>query len=568
MRIGLVNEGTYPVVKGGVSTWCDQLIRRLDEHEWHVVTMVGEERAPVGSAPAPLASTTLVPLWDPVRRRPAGAAARRRRRDVAEALDLLWRSVLPPSGDATLPELTGLRAALQVLAERGRVTLAQILEDRGSFRPLLAAWAEHRAANPDLPPLTVAQAARAAQSADRTLGVLDARWPQVDLVNASANGTAALAAMARQWADGTPFVLTEHGVYLRERYLALDAAGWDWTVRYVSMAFTRALCHLAYREATYIAPVNRFNSRWECRLGADPARIVPIPNGVDPESFPAVPGEPDEPVVSFVGRIDPLKDLRTMIEALAIVRAEIPNARLRLFGPTPAANTGYRASLEALVADLHLGEAVTFEGPSPSARPAIEAGQVVALSSISEGLPFTVIEAMMSGRPTVNTDVGGVAEVTGPDGLAALVVPPRDPAAFALALVTLRRDAPRRAAMGAAARQRMLADFSEPVFVERYRHLYDAVAARRPVDFAELGIEPLAAAAADVRFRTIVGGLPRLPDLADALDLDAVDAAAGVAAPATCAAPAAVAAPVVTEPSDAPPTEAADTRPLHRRGGA
>lgn len=517
MRIALVNEGTYPVVKGGVSTWCDQLIRQLDEHEWHVVTLVGEERTPVWPAPAPLASTTLVPLWDPVRRRLAGPAVRRRRREVADALDLLWRSVLPASG-AAAPELTGFRAALQVLAQRSRISLAQFLQDSSSFEPMLAAWADHSAARPGLPPLTVAQAALAAQAADRTLAVVDARWPEVDLVNASANGASALVAMARLWEDGTPFVLSEHGVYLRERYLALDAVGWDWSVRYVTMAFTRALCELAYREAMFVAPVNRFNSRWECRLGADPAKIVPIPNGVDPEAFPAVSGEPEGPVVSFVGRIDPLKDLATMIEAFAIVRAEIPDARLRLFGPTPPTNRAYRAGLEDLVTSLGLDDAVVFEGPAPSARPAIEAGQVVALSSISEGLPFTVIEAMMSGRPTVNTDVGGVAEVTGPDGVAAMVVPPRDPAAFALALVDLLRDAPRRARMGAAARTRMLAEFSEPVFVHRYRHLYEAMAARRPVDFVELGIEPLAAASNDARFRSIVDALPNLPELADALD--------------------------------------------------
>lgn len=490
MRIALINEGTYPVVTGGVSTWCDQLVTRLDEHDWHVVTLVGEDRTPVWEPRPAVRSTTMVPMWDPPVRRPAvGARARRQRREVDEALELLWSTVLPPTGDAAEVDLGAARAALQALARSGPLTLSHLLTDRGSFEPLLAAWAQHRAGAdrvgpeaPELPALSVADAALAAQVCDRTLMVLDTQWPEVDLVNASANGPAALVALARHWRDGVPFVLSEHGLILRERYLALDAAGWPWAVRYVAMAFTRMLCRLAYHEATYIAPVNWFNSRWECKLGADPTKVVPISNGVDPNFFPELDGEPDEPVISFVGRIDPLKDLGTMIDAFAIVRAELPDAKLRLFGPTPASNLEYRVTLDAQIEALGLGTSVTFEGRVSSARPAIEAGQVVALSSISEGMPFTVIEAMMSGRPTVNTDVGGVAEVTGPDGVAAMVVPPRDPAAFAMALINLLRDAPRRAAMGAAARARMLADFSEPVFVHRYRCLYRAAISGRPID--------------------------------------------------------------------------------------
>ncbi|MCA1783996.1 MAG: GT4 family glycosyltransferase PelF [Intrasporangiaceae bacterium] len=441
MRVALVNEGTYHVAKGGVSTWCDQLVTELDEHEWHIVTLVGEERSAV------------------------------------------W---------ATAQDLVGVRAALCILAEPGPVALSRLLTDHGSFRPMLAAWAAHHTGNGALPRLSVAQAARAATACDRMMMVMDSEWPEVDLVNASSNGAAALIAMARRWRDDTPFVLTEHGVYLRERYLALTAANWEWVVRYVTMAFTRAICQLAYREAAFISPVSRFNSRWASRLGADPAKVLPIPNGADPASFPAVEGEPAEPVVSFVGRIDPLKDLHTMIDSFALVHAQLPEARLRLFGPTPPVNAAYRASLEQRIEELALAATITFEGPAASARPAIEAGQVVALSSISEGLPFTVIEAMMSGRPTVNTDVGGVAEVTGTDGVAGVVVPPRDPEAFADALLALLRDAPRRAAMGAAARERMLADFSLPVVARRYRSLYLAAHGGRAVELEEFGVERLA----------------------------------------------------------------------------
>ena len=94
---------------------------------------------------------------------------------------------------------------------------------------------------------------------------------------------------------------------------------------------------------------------------------------------------------------------------------------------------------------------MTFAGPVASSRDAFAAGHVVALSSISEGMPYTVIEAMMCGRATVSTDVGGVAETVGDAGL---VVPPRDPRAFATACLELLTDPARRADLARAGPRR------------------------------------------------------------------------------------------------------------------
>ena len=150
------------------------------------------------------------------------------------------------------------------------------------------------------------------------------------------------------------------------------------------------------------------------------------------------------PTLVFAGRIDPLKDLDTLVRAFALVREQVPDARLRLFGGVPAGNEAYAAEIRQLVADLAWRAAPTFEGPVSPVSQAFAAGHVVVQSSLSEGLPLTVIEAAMAGRPTVVTDVGGMPEAAGRGGL---VVPPGDPAAFAAACVRLltdARDPPRR----------------------------------------------------------------------------------------------------------------------------
>src|SRR5262249_8759545 len=148
--------------------------------------------------------------------------------------------------------------------------------------------------------------------------------------------------------------------------------------------------------------------------------------------------EPAEPTIVFMGRIDPLKDLHTLIRAFALVRARVPAARLRFYGGVPAGNESYAESCVALVEELGLSASATFEGRVDSPVHAYHTGTIVALTSISEGFPYTVVEAMACGRTVVCTNVGGVAEAVSDAGI---VAPPRDVAAIADACVRLLEDA-------------------------------------------------------------------------------------------------------------------------------
>src|SRR5665811_1674412 len=225
-----------------------------------------------------------------------------------------------------------------------------------------------------------------------------------DVCHAVSNGLPALLALAAKWQSGTPMVMSEHGVYLRERYLAWQSLRYRWPVKVIMVGFYRRLCHTAYAASDLIMPVNVYNQRWEVRHGADPDVISTAYNGVSAQDYPPAIGEPQTPTLGWVGRIDPLKDLETLIEAFALLRRRVPTVVLRLFGPTPVGNEWYEARLRALVERLGLSSSVTFEGPVRPVTLAYHASTVVALSSISEGLPYTVVEAMMCGRATVSTD--------------------------------------------------------------------------------------------------------------------------------------------------------------------
>lgn len=459
-----MSEGTYPHSFGGVSVWCDQLVRGLSKHSFHLVALVGsDDERVVWELPTNVASVTAIPLWDNTPKRRPGRLARRRFSRLIRSFFavLLDRSVTGVAGEQRFA--VALRELFEYAQEED-LTTALRAED--TVRGLLDTWHDVRA--DDLAP-TVHDAVSGLQLLEHSLRPLSARPVRSDLSHCVANGLAALPALAAKWTYGTPILLTEHGIYLRERYLGYRDSTYRWPVKALHLAFLRAVCVLAYRKADMVAPGNMYNQRWEERLGAPHALIRTVYNGVDPQAFPPVEAEPAVPTVTWAGRIDPIKDLGTLIEAFALVHKEIPEARLRLFGGFPVGNQAYLDHCKALTERLGIGAVTRFEGRIDQIRDAYVAGHVVALSSISEGFPYTVIEAMTCGRPCVATDVGGVSEAIGDTGI---VVPPRDPAAMAAALVLLLTEHAERARLGAAARHRVLEFFTLDKAIDTFDELY------------------------------------------------------------------------------------------------
>ncbi|MGW4705123.1 GT4 family glycosyltransferase PelF [Streptomyces sp. NPDC004285] len=483
-HVTMLTEGTYPHVHGGVSTWCDQLVRGMPEVDFEILALTGSGREPVTwELPSNVTRHTAYPLWGP----PQGPAVRRplrgrERRRFLDAYERVLLALLDP--DAGCDFGTGLYE-LAGLARQGRLTAA--LRSEPALRSLMWIWTM-----PHLPTLaarpTVHDALTATDLLEHALRPLAARIATGGVAHAVSSGLATLPALAAQHFEGVPFLLTEHGIYLRERYLGYRTEAQRWPVKALMLGFYRELNTLGYRKADLITPCNQYNRRWEERGGAPADRIRTVYNGVDPALFPEAGPEPETPTLSWCGRVDPIKDLETLIRAYAICRAELPALRLRLFGPVPAGNEDYLTRLEKLAAELGVTDGVSFEGRISDVPAAYAAGSVVMLSSISEGFPFSLIEAMSCGRATVSTDVGGVREAVGDTGI---VVPPREPAVMAAAVSALLHDGARRAALGRRARQRVIDEFTLHRSVDGFRRIYRELAGARPADPVAPPQEPL-----------------------------------------------------------------------------
>ena len=439
-RVAMLAEGTYPYVTGGVSTWCDQIIRGMPEYDFEIVAVVASAGRPLAwTLPDNVVGVSSAALWGfvPEDKPPRGDD----RSAFLDALRPFVQSILEPHlDDATFA--LGLMGLFE-FAQRHSLTSALMSDDAAEL--LGQEWELSRADK-----VSVLEVMKALELLEHSLRPLAAPVVRADLCHATSNGLPSLLALMAKWRYGTPFIMSEHGVYLRERYLAFQTFDTPWSVKYLVLSFYRRLTRLAYGEASVIAPVNVYNQRWEIEHGADPDIIVTALNGVDVEKYPVADDEPDDQIIAWVGRIDPLKDLETLIDAFGRLQRRMPRVWLDLYGPVPAGNEKYYKKLRELVGRRQLGTRGQFRCSVSPVSKAYHGARVIALSSISEGLPYTVIEAMMSGRATVSTDVGGVREVVGDTGL---LVPPRDPKALADALERvlsddeLRHDLARRAAV-------------------------------------------------------------------------------------------------------------------------
>ena len=174
-------------------------------------------------------------------------------------------------------------------------------------------------------------------------------------------------------------------------------------------------------------------------------------------------------VVGTVARLDPVKDLGTLIEAAGATRQA---ATVLVVGDGPE-----RARLEALARARARPGRVTFLGQRGDARRLLAACDAYVNCSISEGISLTILEAMAATLPVVATAVGGTPEIL--DDSCGVLVAPRDPGAIGRALDALAADASRRRALGRAARARVEQRFTLDRMIDEYRKIYLDAAGRR-----------------------------------------------------------------------------------------
>jgi glycosyltransferase involved in cell wall biosynthesis len=217
--------------------------------------------------------------------------------------------------------------------------------------------------------------------------------------------------------------------------------------------------------------------------GIPPEKIVTVHEGVDVDRVGAI--EPallhqelwlptQAPIVGNIAALFPHKGHRFLIDAVPLVLREVPDARFVIFG-----EGNLRPALERQVAEARLEKHVFLPGFRPDVLAALRAFDIFVMSSVTEGLGTSLLDAMAASKPIVATRAGGIPEVVA-DGETGFLVEPRDRTAMAAAIVRLLRDDALRVRMGAAGLARVRARFSAERMVASTLAVYARVAGTRP----------------------------------------------------------------------------------------
>lgn len=340
--------------------------------------------------------------------------------------------------------------------------------------------------DPDLGEMHLKDATNAFQTFQRGLQMISLELPKVDLVHCSLAWMPSFAAICEKKEYGCPIVVTEHGVAYREQLLNTNLFIDD----AIAAKFWKRLAHniimTMYHEADAIVPVCASNAVWEVMMGADQSKIKVIYNGIDTRRFSPMKIETasNRPTIVVVARIDVWKDIVGLIRAVNIVREQVPDVLCQLYGQS--IDLDYAIECADLVKELDLEDNFKFMGRTSEPEVAYNSGDMVVFSGITEGFPFSVIEAMACGKAVVASDVGGVGEALEGCGL---LVRSRSPRDMADKIVELLRNKELREKLGKSALLRARSKFSIELSNSEYSNLYDSIlSAKSPNQTAIAGI--------------------------------------------------------------------------------
>jgi glycosyltransferase involved in cell wall biosynthesis len=487
----MIVEGGYPYVLGGVASWADAFIRASPQLTFHVIaiTITSQSRRRSYVLPENVMGVTDI-LLDVS---PRGQTTTQRDTERVERVLRLLQDTLTVGGGSTFEELV----------EQLRITgfgAAALLDSKLAWRAMERAYDMLLANGPLLDFFwTWRFLVRS------VLAVVSTPLPQARVFHAVATGFAGLVGSYAKIRAMRPLLVTEHGIYTNERRIDLAVADWlfdssaggfDISVKPAELrsiwsnAFQSFSC-ITYAIADVVTTQYRANQALQRADGASDDKLRIIPNGIDAAKFASLAHEavPRPPTVLMIGRIVPIKDVRTFIMAVAILRDIVPNVVAIIIGPEDE-DSEYAASCRQLVDQLGTGSSIQFLGRVPDVLRYLVAADVLTLASISEAQPLALLEAAATGLPVVSTDVGSCREIIEGfdgdpvEGCGGSVVPPCNPKAMAEALATILLDDGMRSRMGEVMRRRAANYYHKDRVKCLYERLYAELMAQ-PAPFTD-----------------------------------------------------------------------------------
>ncbi len=508
--ITLLLEGTYPYVRGGVSSWVHHLIKGFPEYTFAAV-FLGSKPEAYGDIAYELPKN-LVHLE--VHYLHAGSGREPLRRESGDAevfadVRAMHEGFLAPGG---CPHAK-LASTVGHLME-GRLKQEHFLDSREAWNLITSLYRE-RSTDPSF--IDYFWTVRSMHEPVWTLARVAREAIPSRCYHSVSTGYAGFLGSLLALHGKRPLILSEHGLYTKERKIDLFHSAWipdsdhglsagpaagsgvvpagsgaapagigvipgGNYIRQLWIRFFEALGRTAYASADPIVSLYDGIRVQQIADGAAPDRTQCIPNGIKVERFALLRAKraPEaKPVFTLIGRVVPIKDVKTFIRAIRAVKNVIPDAQGWVVGPGDE-DPRYFEECRALATALGLDDCLQFPG-FMNVDEILPITRVLVLSSISEALPLTLLEGFAAGVPAVTTDVGSCRQLIEGDpsnpedtslGRSGRVVDIGNPSALAQAIALLHNDAEEWRKASIAGISRVERFYTEAGMLERYRSIY------------------------------------------------------------------------------------------------
>jgi glycosyltransferase involved in cell wall biosynthesis len=492
----LLLEGTFPFVRGGVSSWVNEMLKAYPQTRFAIVFIGSREQDYNGAAYA--LPDNVVHFETHYLYEGSAAVAQRPREIEGDAAAFAKSAEL----HAALREVRGadvgalMAEMVPTLGEHGTLNEAQFLASRQSWEFIVEQY-EKYCTDPSF--TDYFWTVRIMHKPLWQLANVAEKLIPARVYHTISTGYAGFLGALLHYRTGRPLLISEHGIYTKERKIDLLQSQWirdnrgafERDISRISyfrelwVRFFEAIGKLAYDAADEIVALYEANRQRQVADGADAERTRSIPNGVDVDGLAPLVAQRVEGrhrVVALIGRVVPIKDIKTFIRAMFVASRAMPDIEGWIIGPEEE-DPAYALECRALVESLGLAENVKFLGFQriDAVLPKID---VIALTSISEALPLVVLEGFAAGIPSITTDVGACRQMiegfSAEDralGSAGTVVPIANPAAFAQAVVALLNDDARWQAAQQAGLARVRRYYTKAQMTDSYQALYDQLTA-------------------------------------------------------------------------------------------
>ena len=462
MKICLILEGSYPFVRGGVTKWVNDMIHSMPENEF-IIWAIGDKEEKSGKYLVELPSNIIS-----VQEAFIDTALKQRiRRNSNLKLSPEQKNAVSQLIRCETPDLNILLDTFKTkrinpielfMSEEFLEIIKEFCTDQFPFAGFSDLFWTVRSMFLPL------------------LYLIGQPMPEADLYHSCSTGYAgALGALASIRYD-KPYVVTEHGIYTREREEEILRADWvlpTFKELWISMFYM--FSRFAYQQANCVTSLFQHAAVIQEDLGCPPEKISVIGNGINVEEFTHIkPKENNGWIdIAAIVRIAPIKDIKTMIYSFSQMKQEYKNVRLHILGAVD--DEQYYEECLSLIDYLNVHD-IIFPG-FVDIKKYLENIDFTLLTSLSEGQPYAIIESMAAGLPLVSTDVGSCRElIEGGDfdrfGPAGICVTPMHQSELLEAMIEMYENRSLRKKMSSAGKQRVSTFYNLKRMVNNYQKIY------------------------------------------------------------------------------------------------